>query len=367
MEKTDEKSGTNTAMTQNDASENKINNSCKCRRKCWPWVLAALAVGGIIFGIVRHSATIEEKIEDSSYEFDLTNDLECRSYDGNYFVYNIHTNKILIDGLDFMREGDDSLLVVKKDGKYGYLDRLTAKIVIPTKYRYAYNFSEGKAAVVLESRKLCFIDKSGNQAIGRTFFFDGDYYYEFEDDYLFQGGQCVVKDSSLRMGIIDNEGSWLLEPRYASVERIDSSAYYIKDGDSLMVIDSEMRAVVPKQEAISAEHTERGDYIVHHKYTPSYQYSGDGRLVNKNVYYSVVSLNWTSAGDDEWSEEKHLTNNLRYSIYNGNEGLMDKSGRVLTEAFYSNIIAVNDNLFRAVIASTSQEVLLDSKGNVVKE
>ena len=367
METTENTSGKKTAGTQGEASENNATKKCKCRRRVWLWVLSALIVVGVIFVIVRHRAAVAERIEDSSYEFDLTDDLECRSYGGDYFVYNIHTNKILIDHLDQLLEGDDTLLVVKKDGNYGYLDRQSAKIVIPAKYRYAYNFSEGKAAVVIDAHRLCFIDKSGRQAIDQTYFFDCDYFYDYEEDYLFQGGQCVVKDSSLRMGIIDNKGSWLLEPRYATIERIDSSAYYIKDGDSLMVIDSEMRAVVPKQEAISAEHTERGDYIVHHKYTPSYQYSGDGRLVNKNVYYSVVSLNWTSAGDDEWSEEKHLTNNLRYSIYNGNEGLMDKSGRVLTEAFYSNIIAVNDNLFRAVIASTSQEVLLDSKGNVVKE
>lgn len=59
----------------------------------------------------------------------------------------------------------DGLAVVKKDGKYGFIDR-TGKEVIPLIYDDAYGFYDGLAAVEKDG-KMGYIDRTGKE-IGRA-------------------------------------------------------------------------------------------------------------------------------------------------------------------------------------------------------
>ena len=59
------------------------------------------------------------------------------------------------------------------------------------------------------------------------------------------------------------------------------------------------------------------------------------------------------------------TGMFSYSV-GGRCGLMDTNCRRLTEPLYSRIIAVNKNMYRALLLDSYSEVILNSRGEVMK-
>ena len=57
----------------------------------------------------------------------------------------------------------ESMAVVRKDGKYGYID-VSGRLVIPVKYQDAGSFSAGLAPVCLYG-KYGYVDKSGEMVV----------------------------------------------------------------------------------------------------------------------------------------------------------------------------------------------------------
>jgi hypothetical protein len=73
-----------------------------------------------------------------------------------------------------MEKVNIELETFKYDGKYGFKDKNTGKIVIPLKYDDAWLFMEGLASVKLND-KWGFIDKTGEIVV--PFNYDFDYYF----------------------------------------------------------------------------------------------------------------------------------------------------------------------------------------------
>jgi len=100
------------------------------------------------------------------------------------------------------------LLPIKKDGKWGYIDK-TGKIVIKPQFEYAYNFSEG-LAVIGKGRKTSYscerygyIDENGEIVIETIF------------DYAtpFHNGLAEVEINK-NWGVIDKRGEWVIKPLF---------------------------------------------------------------------------------------------------------------------------------------------------------
>jgi hypothetical protein len=99
--------------------------------------------------------------------------------------------------------------LVSKNEKYGYISR-SGEMVISLKYNNALSFSQGIAAVQLDSSWF-FIDKTGKQIFV-------DY---FHDVSSFKDSLCAVTKDGADWGYIDVNGVYIIPPDYEAAEDFD--------------------------------------------------------------------------------------------------------------------------------------------------
>lgn len=90
---------------------------------------------------------------------------------------------------------------IEKNGKYGYADE-AGKVVIPCKWKEAWEFSEGLALVEDDYGKLGYIDKTGKVVIPCQWRWGAG---------SFSGGLAPVMDDSRKWWIIDKTGKIVTE------------------------------------------------------------------------------------------------------------------------------------------------------------
>lgn len=108
----------------------------------------------------------------------------------------------------------DSMTVYIAHGKRGYLNlKRQGSVEIKAKYDYAWQFSEGIAAVV-EKGQLRFIQSKGEYAFRATTAYDR--FSMSELDFIFNQGSCLFpgKDG---IGLIDSKGEVVVEPVFANI------------------------------------------------------------------------------------------------------------------------------------------------------
>ena len=102
----------------------------------------------------------------------------------------------------------DGLYVVELGGKYGYINQ-HSKIVVPTKFDYADEFTDGLAAAWTggpNNSKAGFINESGEFQIPPV----------YEEARPFNGGVAAVKSVD-RWGFIDTTGDFIVRPSFEQV------------------------------------------------------------------------------------------------------------------------------------------------------
>lgn len=309
-------------------------------------------------------------------------------------IYDEATGKVLMRNVDWVAVSDDrdSLAVFAKNGKRGYLDRFTGEVVIPAEYTRAWVFSEGLAAVEKDGR-LMFIDHSGKVVI------DNDFEVHFDKPkYAFQNGCCILREPVHgKMGLIDREGSWVLQPVYDNIYGIGKFWKVEKDGlaglftagldtlftvshTGIQVLDGIIKVVFP-------DHTAK-------------LYDYEGNIVEdfhidgvSDMVYETTELT-TSRGCMEdcgkWCGEDfcedgtcggdscdgccgsgvrkvYAVASCRRYIVNGGRsgeycGLMDRKGHRLTPPSYISIEAIGEDLYLCRPAG----IILDGKGKKVE-
>lgn len=224
--------------------------------------------------------------------------------------------------------GDDSLGVFAIDGKRGYFNIYTKRVVIEPKYNKAWVFSEGLAGVELDGY-IGFINGEGKVVI--------DFKYPYRGnscvDFVFHDGHCVVADTYGKCGVINKTGMWIIKPAYDHIHFTSEYAVVsMRDGKQMQI-----------------------DY--------------SGNIINEHVVDSVKELCFTANAKNNDSNEvdfsKIPTGYYVYKTY-GRAGLMDGNGHRLTEPIYSNITAINATLFLGTLLDGESNVLIDEKGNVIQ-
>jgi WG containing repeat len=138
-----------------------------------------------------------------------------------------------------LSRGQDELLVVVQDGKYGYIDH-SGKVVIRPQFIWAEDFWRGLGTVYVcgqylsidssgsllplriavqgrlepkrEGEKVGFVDDRGHFEISPT----------FDDALPFSGGMAAIKIND-KWGFINKEGHIVIQPKF-------SNAYYFREG-----------------------------------------------------------------------------------------------------------------------------------------
>jgi len=118
-----------------------------------------------------------------------------------------NTTKIEIPTVEY--EGND-LTPKEQNGKYGFVDKKTSKVVIPFKYDGAWFFIEGLAFVKLNN-KWGFIDKTGREVIP----------IKYDSAWFFIEGLASVKLNN-KWGFIDKTDKVVIPFKYDNAYSFDS-------------------------------------------------------------------------------------------------------------------------------------------------
>lgn len=281
--------------------------------------------------------------------------------DGRLKIYNNEFNEFTTEKLNWIAfsHPNDTMTVFSLKGKRGYLNLITGKFQIQPKYRHAWQFSEGLAAVD-DQGKIGFIDSKGETRIPFRFF--SPHPFKSVADFLFKNGYCTMIDSSGKYGLIDKKGNWAITPKYDFINNpvIGYRIIKLKSKDGLL--DNKLKMILP----VEYDHIEIQKEGLRIAKNGSQQLiSFDTKFILKPfVYDSIVSLQYGSGRNDSTGTEIMInTNCFAYEIWT-KWGLMNREGKVITKAIYDGIEGLNGNLFSCSVEN--YRITIDSKGNLIK-
>ena len=294
-------------------------------------IILAIAASALIASCSQDNSVSEDASDNGML---LNDDLVAiKESDGNITIKNTETGEVTAEKIKFdwtSSSPNDSLGVFCSKGKRGYYNSYTGKIVVEAQYRRAWIFSEGLAAVQ-KNGHIGFINRKGETVIPFRFPYHGNPLSEF----VFKDGLCVVADTTGKCGVINRKGEWLIKPLYDDICTYEDHAIVSKAGTRMQV-------------------------------------SYDGRVLNSFVLDDIEALTYSEQerfenreGEIEYISKTIKTGLFAYRV-GGRWGLMDSNCNRLTEPLYSKIVAVDKNMFRATLLDRYSEVILNSRGTVMR-
>ena len=289
----------------------------------------------IIAAVIASCSQNEPVAEKPSDEGLLLNDdlVAIKESDGNITIKNTQTGEVTAEKIKFdwtSASPNDSLGVFCTDKKRGYYNSYTGKIVIPAQYRRAWVFSEGLAAVQ-KNGMIGFINRKGEVAIPFRYPYHGNPLSSF----VFDNGHCIVADTTGKCGVINRKGEWIIQPKYDNIDAYD-------------------------------------EYVIASSAGVRKQLTYDEKIINSFVVDNIKALTFTQKEryENKDGEIVYLDIEVKTGLFSyqvgGRCGLMDANCRRLTGPLYSRIIAVDKNMYRALLLDSYSEVILNSRGEVMK-
>ena len=289
----------------------------------------------IIAAVIASCSQNEPVAEKPSDEGLLLNDdlVAIKESDGNITIKNTQTGEVTAEKIKFdwtSASPNDSLGVFCTDKKRGYYNSYTGKIVIPAQYRRAWVFSEGLAAVQ-KNGMIGFINRKGEVVIPFRYPYHGNPLSSF----VFENGHCIVADTTGKCGIINRKGEWIIQPKYDNIDAYE-------------------------------------EYVIASSAGVRKQLTYEEKTINPFVVDNIKALTYTEKeryenkdGEIVYLDIEVKTGLFSYSV-GGRCGLMDANCRRLTDPLYSRIIAVDKNMYRALLLDSYSEVILNGRGEVMK-
>jgi hypothetical protein len=223
--------------------------------------------------------------------------------------------KEVVDGMkvdETWKHGMDSIGIFEKDGKRGFYNLNTDKVLVAATYSHAWFFSDGLAAVEKDG-KIGFINMKGALVIPHQFI----HRTNDRPNIYFENGLCVMANGNGQIGVINRKGEWVVKPQYEKIDLKESGIFATAAHSKLLL-------------------------------------SNKGEIIQEDLIVKVepmtcnVQLKDKDAGGNWKVQDVEIKMDyyVYYTYANGNRcGLMDKNGNRLTEPVYSKIEALNEHLF----------------------
>lgn len=341
--------------------------SWKNKTPFWRVIWATITVCIVAFTCMLGYAFYDEFVRRSSYsnswedryDSSLSPNFKYRNNghnEGKSYIYDSRTKKKVINDIDWIAvpEDGDSLLIVAKDGKRGFVNRYTAETVIPFKYDAAWSFTDGVAGVC-EGDSVYFITHSGNPIHGKKFARQRGY-----DRYVYHGNYAAIPLNG-KYGLIDRTGKWALQPEHEDIHIGARNMWYVRDNNKWGVIGTDGQFAIPMEFENVWIHTDNGITIAKADHSQS-RYDYDGTLLDEFVFDEVYNLAYyINEFDDEGNQKQAVDNMLKYSAGNY-YGLMTKTGFPVTAPLYSDIEVVTPGVYQCHIPETAECIMVNSKG-----
>lgn len=246
-------------------------------------------------------------------------------------IVNPITGNLIVEDIDWFRYNDDkdSIVLFAKNGKRGFCNILTDKVIVsPVTYSKAWVFSEGLAAVEKDGY-IGFINTSGKLVIGCKYPYRGNPLYQF----VFHDGHCVVANSDNKLGVIDANGKWVVEPIYDNVQLTKDYAVVYAEGDFKKQIDYDGNVLQ--------------DGIIDHI---------------EPLHYDVSYIDLETGCPEDASVRN--ANYYEYQV-GSYAGLINDRGQFITPPIYTSISCISPTLFCATLQDGFSVVFIDKNGKVI--
>lgn len=310
-----------------------------------------------------HSVILDDRYDNFNYRENISERISfCENGAHGYLVDNVTGKKVLRDVKWVIAPDNekDTLACYASKGYRGYLDVRTGHPVIPAeRYTKAWLFSEGLAAVMEKDSTIKFIDTHGQVVIDKDF-----HYPSFTYGYLFYDSLCAMTDALGKWGIINRKGEWVICPEYDGIAHKDAGFWLLNKGEKRGLLDKRAKSIIPV-EYRNVEVLEQGISVVLEDYTMCMM-DYDGTLKYKFVCDDVDDIYYATSETDEMGcDIRKLAPCKAYNTYEGHCGLMGPEGKPLTLPIFTNISAVNANLYYCKFDHSDSGILLDGNGRLV--
>lgn len=329
---------------------------------CWK---AGAALAGIVLAIAIVIAGIDW-IKDTcglTYYYwcdeDLGKNIEIRHFSNSRAAaYNKVTDERMspkVRWISGVPERDSLTVFCDLDGKRGYLDVNTGKVVIDGQYTHAWHFSEGLAAVVAENGKVGFINRRNEMVIPPVY----DHITDF--DYLFKDGVCVVRDARTRKyGAIDTLGTVRLPLEYSRIFKAhNESTWYLRKDGKCGLADADMNVIFePVYDNISVQDKDCQAYLTSNGVKQLVSFEGE--VIIPFVIDEAWPLEYPADGDDEDGNTNRLHPYLVGVMvdYYCN-GVMDsRTGKMIIPAIYTDVDMISKELIKAELGGEEENNVL---------
>ena len=263
---------------------------------------------GILLCLVLMNQCVESCARHNINYTARTNEIDRR-------ITDVMREKEVVDGMKVdgtWKHGMDSIGIFEKEGKRGFYNLNTNKVLVPATYTHAWFFSEGLAAVEKDG-KIGFINMKGAVVIPHQFV----HRTNDHPNIAFEDGRCVMANGNGQMGVIDRKGEWVVKPQYDKVDLTESGIFGTTSNSKLLL--SKKGEVIQNDLIVKVEPLKCNIQLK--------EKDSDGRWRLQDV-------------------EMKMDYYVYYTFANSDRcGLMDKDGNRLTEPVYSKIKALNEHLF----------------------
>lgn len=329
--------------------------------------IVIVLVVNLIDGIRDYQYRVEYRHQqnDPAYLHDYDNEYlsaDIIYHDGypSYLYHTIEKRRTLSDIQWICQSSDgDSLAVCCIDNERGYFNRYSGEMAISPQYDKAWVFSEG-VACVMRGWRMAVIDHQGKVLFEKSF-----PYKEGVNSYCFHNGLCPMSDGDGKLGLINKEGNWVVEPAYNYVEYKNEGLWRVWDAEGIEgLLDRDGKVFLPVE--FSRLSFNKGHIFATTIDHVDQVYDFDGQLVNSCSFDEIELMEYES-DEYEYSDVyetkvrktmaaglmKYRTSDYRY-------GLMDKEGNIVTPPLYTYITAIGHDRYQC--DGPTGAVILDGKG-----
>lgn len=338
------------------------------------WKLAVVAIGA--FAVLLISILVEkyqdEHCGEWAHHFDVTlsENISVHRFRANIVrVYDHGIEEYVTPRLRWVAQAPerDSLTVFcDKNGKRGFLNVNTGKIVIGGKYAHAWVFSDGLAAVVEPDGKMGFIDRTGEYVIAPKFD------YKLSHDYVFRHDLCCIADHDGKQGLIARDGEWILPQEYSSIEYVAEADMFIPamDGKCGLVRNGSCEWVYPLEyDDIHWTDAPAGKGFILYRDYQAVHVAVDGSVITPFVVDETAAMKYKTKFHSDVADEYEISDKVIAFEVCDLWGVMDKhTGKVLIPAMYGSVYMASEDILQCELEryGYGEYALYDLNGNILK-
>ena len=338
---------------------------------CWKAGLAIFAVVFVIRLVEALIDTCKDHLGLTYYYWndeDLGENIEIRHFSNNQVAtYNKITDERLspkVRWISCVPERDSLTVFCDKDGKRGFLNVNTGKVVIDGQYEHAWHFSEGLAAVVADNGKVGFINYDNEMVIPAVYDYVVDY------DYMFEDGVCILVDGQTKQyGAINRQGDMKLPMEYSDILKgAGESTWYIVKDYKWGLVDADMNIIFePIYDNIRSNSNERNAYLTLNGVKQLVSYDGEVLLpfVINETWPLKYMVKYHDDAADEYELHPYLVEVMvDYNCY----GVMDsRTGKMVIPAVYTDIDMISKDLIMAEVDNNEEDNVIFTTAGIMLE